>query len=422
MLGNGSGSRLRAVGALGTVVLLSGAGCSWQGLNSLPLPGAQGKGEGAYEVTIEMPNVTTITRNSPVRVNDVNVGSITAMRVEDYTAIVTISLNEEVRLPANAHAKIGQTSLLGSQHLELFPPPEGDPQGTLADGDVIPLARAGVYPTTEQTLSALSVVLTDGGLAQFETIATELNTDLDGREIDANEVLTQLDTTVSGLDDQRADIIAAMEGLDRLSRQINEQNDTLARALAQMPEALTLINDQKQQLTTALVSLGDFGNKANQVIDAGGGQDLVDNLRDLTPVLEGLANAGRDMTRVLSSLITFPFPQAGIDNFLRGDYANLYIHADATMPRLAETMLLGTEFGNRMAGVEGYVGLAPNPFAGADPYSLDVPRPEPAPDGTPAPDGVPAAAGAATAPAQEQTAGDPAPAEPSATPTEEAPR
>ena len=91
MLGNGSGSRLRAVGALGTVVLLSGAGCSWQGLNSLPLPGAQGKGEGAYEVTIEMPNVTTITRNSPVRVNDVNVGSITAMRVEDYTAIVTIS-------------------------------------------------------------------------------------------------------------------------------------------------------------------------------------------------------------------------------------------------------------------------------------------------------------------------------------------
>jgi phospholipid/cholesterol/gamma-HCH transport system substrate-binding protein len=148
----------------------------------------------------------------------------------------------------------------------------------------------------------------------------------------------------------------------------------------------------------------------------------VDNLRDVTPVLESLANAGRDLTRALSVLITFPFPQAGIDNFLRGDYANLYIHADATMPRLAETMLLGTEFGNRMAGVEGYIGLAPNPLAGADPYSLDVPRPEPAPDGAPAPDGVPAAAGAATAPAQEQTGEDPAPAEPSATPTEEAPR
>src|SRR5699024_11564089 len=91
--------------------------------------------------------------------------------------------------------------------------------------------------------------------------------------------------------DQRADIVAAMDGLDRLSRQVNEQNDTLAKALAQLPEAMNLINDQKQQLTTALASLGDFGNKANQIIDAGGGQDLVDNLEDLTPVLEALADS-----------------------------------------------------------------------------------------------------------------------------------
>src|SRR5690625_5373374 len=111
-----SRSRLVTAGVLGTVVALSGAGCTWEGLNSLPLPGAQGTGDGAYEITIEMPNVTTITRNSPVRVNDVNVGSIREMRVEDYTAIVTVALNEEVRLPANAHAKLGQTSLLGSQH------------------------------------------------------------------------------------------------------------------------------------------------------------------------------------------------------------------------------------------------------------------------------------------------------------------
>lgn len=387
-------SRLLAAGALGGVMLLAGTGCGWQGLNGMPLPGAEGHNDGAYEVTIEMPNVTTITRNSPVRVNDVNVGSITGIKALDYTAIVTVSLNEEVQLPANAHAKIGQTSLLGSQHLELFPPPDGTPQGSLQGGDVIPIARAGVYPTTEQTLSALSVVLTDGGLAQFETISSELNNALDGREFEARDVIRQLDTTVSGLDDQRADIIAAMEGLDRLSRQINDQNDTLARALAQLPEALTLINDQKQQLSTALVSLGDFGNKANQIIDAGGGQDLVDNLEDLTPVLEALANSGRDLTRVLQVLITFPFPQSGIDNFLRGDYANLYIDADMTNQRLQETLLLGTEFGDRMAGLEGYVGFAPNPAAGADPFSLDVEKPpaegdepgeKPAPDTDPEP-------------------------------------
>lgn len=376
-----------AIGALGLALALTGAGCGWQGLNSMQLPGAQGHGDGAYEVTIEMPDVTTITRNSPVRVNDVNVGSISGIEARDYTAIVTVSLNEEVRLPGNAHAKIGQTSLLGSQHLELFPPPDGEPEGSLQGGDTIPLERAGIYPTTEQTLSALSVVLTDGGLAQFETIADELNNALEGRELETKDVIRQLDTTVSGLDDQRADIIAAMEGLDRLSDQINEQNDTLSRALAQMPEALQLINDQKQQLTTTLVSLGDFGNKANQIIDAGGGQDLVDNLRDITPVLDGLANSGRDLTRALQVLITFPFPQSGIDNFVRGDYANLYIDVDFTNSRLQETMLLGTELGDRMAGLEGYVGLAPSSAAAADPFSLDVaPPPEEGAEDAPADD------------------------------------
>lgn len=395
-------SRLLVGGALGAAVLLAGTGCTWNGLNSLPLPGAQGHGDGAYQVTIEMPDVTTITRNSPVRVNDVNVGSISHMEVEDYTAIVTVTLNGDVRLPANAHAKIGQTSLLGSQHLELFPPPDGGAEGTLADGDVIPIERAGVYPTTEQTLSALSVVLTDGGLAQFSTISEELNTALDGRQVDAKEVIGQLETTVSGLDDQRADIIAAMEGLDRLARQIDEQNDTLAKALSQMPAALELINDQKQELTTALVSLGDFGHKANQIIDAGGGQNLVANLEDLVPVLEALANSGRDLTQVLSTLITFPFPQSGIDNFLRGDYANLYIHADMSMPRLSETLLLGTEFGNRMAGLEGYVGLAPGSSMEPDPFALDVAPAEPAEPPT----------GEAPAPTPDQ----------SPAPTEEAPR
>lgn len=428
--GRGLRSRVLGAGALGGVVLLTGAGCAWDGLNSLPLPGAQGKGDGAYEVTIEMPNVTTITRNSPVRVNDVNVGSISGMRVEDYTAIVTVTLNEEVRLPANAHAKIGQTSLLGSQHLELFPPPDGNAEGELGNGDVIPLSRAGVYPTTEQTLSALSVVLTDGGLAQFDTIAQELNTALDGRQLDAKEVITQLETTVSGLDEQRADIIAAMEGLDRLARQVDEQNDTLAKALAQMPEAVGLINDQKQELTTALVSLGDFGNKANQIIDAGGGENLAANLRDLAPVLEALANSGRDLTRVLSSLITFPFPQAGINNFLRGDYANLYIHADMTMPRLAETLLLGTEFGNRMAGLEGYVGLAPGSAVSPDPFSLEVEQGDPnvanpfaglgsALEGAPGD----APAGGAGGDDDDDNAGDSAAnSEATANPTEEAPR
>jgi phospholipid/cholesterol/gamma-HCH transport system substrate-binding protein len=46
--------------------------------------------------------------------------------------LVTVGLGKDVDPPANATAKVGQTSLLGSVHLELAAPTR--PQGKLHDG------------------------------------------------------------------------------------------------------------------------------------------------------------------------------------------------------------------------------------------------------------------------------------------------
>lgn len=397
-------------GAIATSAVIVLGGCSWHGLNSVPLPGAAGRGDGAFEVQVHMPDVTTLTRNSPVRIGDVEVGSITDIVARDYEAVLTLSLDKEVKLPANAWAKVGQTSLLGSQHLELTPPPEERPTGTLGDGDVIPIERAGTYPTTDQTLAALSVVLSGGGLQQIEDIAHELNQALDdGRVTDAKAVIGELNDTVTSLDNQRDSIVEAIEGLDRLSGTVAEQNDTLGKALTQMPEATTLLRDQRDQLTGALVGLGDLGNRAATVANLAG-PELVDNLNNLMPILTQLADTGRNLTRVMNILITFPFPQNGMDNFLKGDFANLYIDADLTVDRLDETFRLGTDMGNRMAGLEGVVGLAPAPMSSADPYAMEVPdgqqhySGEGPGEGAPAADGDPAGGAPAPAPAPNEGA------------------
>ncbi|MGH8883359.1 MAG: MCE family protein, partial [Stackebrandtia sp.] len=67
--------RIAAV-AIGVAVLMGATGCEWDGLNSVPMPGAAGTGEGSWKVRIQMPNVTTLTRNSPVKVADVTVGTV----------------------------------------------------------------------------------------------------------------------------------------------------------------------------------------------------------------------------------------------------------------------------------------------------------------------------------------------------------
>ena len=108
--------------AIGCCVMLTGTGCAFHGLNSLPLPGAVGRGPGADIYHVELPNVVTMESNSPVMIDDVVVGSVGPMTVKDWHADVEISVKPDVVIPANVVASVGQTSLLGSMHLELNPP------------------------------------------------------------------------------------------------------------------------------------------------------------------------------------------------------------------------------------------------------------------------------------------------------------
>jgi len=39
------------------------AGCQFNGLNSLAMPGTAGHGSGAYSVTVDMPDVATLPQN-----------------------------------------------------------------------------------------------------------------------------------------------------------------------------------------------------------------------------------------------------------------------------------------------------------------------------------------------------------------------
>ncbi|BCN47470.1 MCE family protein [Rhodococcus hoagii] len=385
MTANRKSTRVLATSAIALTIAVASTGCEWNGLNSVPLPGTEGQGDGAYTVQIQMPNVTTMSQNSPVRVNDVTVGAVTGIEVQDWHALVTVSLNKDVQLPANATAKIGQTSLLGSQHLELAPPVGIAPQGTLKDGDVIPLERAGAYPTTEQTLSSLSVVLNGGGLAQINDITRELNAALGGREDSVRDLLPQLDQLVGSLDDQRTQIISAMEGIDRLAGTVNQQTDTLNRALDSIPPALEVLVAQRQNLTNALVALGNFSDTATRVINESG-DDLKANLASLSPLLEQLAGTGNNLTEVLSMMLTFPFTMKHMDQVFQGDYANLNMMIDMTNARLTSNFIDQTGLGPTLAGVEGALGTLAgtagqtnDPLKVPDPKKPDLIQPQPKP-------------------------------------------
>jgi phospholipid/cholesterol/gamma-HCH transport system substrate-binding protein len=368
--------------AIGLVVALAVTGLSgcggWRGLNALPMPGTEGGGPGSFVVQAQLPDVTNIQENSRVRVGDVTVGSVSKIERQGWHALVTMRIKGDVDLPANSTAKIGQTSLLGTLHIELAPPTGVPPQGKLHEGSLIPLPSGAAYPSTEQTLASISLLLNGGGIGQIGDITEAFSTAWAGREDDLRSFIEQLGKFVTYLNDQKDDIIAATDSLNNLVGQFAEQKPVVDKALRTIPDALALLNEERDKFVDAVDLLGKFvavaADVSNKSKDA-----LVQELKDVGPVLESLANAGPDLTRSLSVLATYPWPNETLRNWVRGDYANLTAVIDLTLSRIDTSLFTGTRWEGDLTELEMQwgrtIGQLPTPATAGNPlvvpYHLD---------------------------------------------------
>jgi phospholipid/cholesterol/gamma-HCH transport system substrate-binding protein len=365
--------RRRAATALLVVIMAALPGCGWRGVNSLPLPGTKGGGPGSYVIQAQLPDVTNIQQNSRVRVNDVTVGNVTKIERQGWHALLTMRIAGDVFLPANSTVKIGQTSLLGSLHVELAPPTDTPPEGRLHDGSLIPLPQAHNYPTTEQTLATISMLLNGGGIGQIQDITKAFSTAFSGREQDLRSLIEQLDIFIGYLNDQTDDIIAATDSFNNLAGKFAANKPVVDRALKTIPDALEVLKDQRGNLADALDQLGKFGALATDAINQTK-QNVVNELHQVGPVLESLANAGPAMTRSLSILLTYPSPNETIENWVRGDYGNGTAVFDLTLSRIDEALFTGTRWEGDLTELEMQwgrtIGQFPTPYTAGNPLVI----------------------------------------------------
>ncbi|MBI3212996.1 MAG: MCE family protein [Mycobacterium sp.] len=332
------GQRCVALGS-GAVLL---AGCSFGGLNSLDMPGTKGHGPGSYLVTVELPDVATLPQNSPVMVDDVTVGSVSgieAMQRPDGTfyAAVKMSLDSDVNLPANSTARVAQTSLLGSQHIELSPPATEPAQGRLAEGANIPQSRTGRYPTTEEVLSSLGMVVNKGNLGALQDITDEAYAAVAGRTGSFADLIPKLAELTDSLSRQTDDIIAAAEGLNRFAGILASNKDKLGRALDSLPPALKVLNENRANIVDTFAALRRLGVVAADVLSRTK-DDFAADFKDLYPAIKALNDNSKSFIKDLELLPTFPFHYKYLRQAVRGDYLNVFVTFDLTLRRLGESI------------------------------------------------------------------------------------
>ena len=363
-------------GLLFVLAVLVLASCDWRGIANVPLPIGHGTGADRLTIYVQMPDTLALNTNSRVRVADVWVGTVRDIRLKNWVATLTLDVDPTVKLPANATAKIGQTSLLGTQHVELAAPKNPSPR-PLKSGDTIPLMNSSAYPTVERTLASVAVILTGGGIANLDVIQTEILNILDGHVDQVREFLSRLDTFVGELNHRRDDLTRAIDSTNQLLTIVANHNDTLDRVLTDIPPLIQHFADTRQLFADATESLGRFSDVANRVL-SDTRPNLHQSLQSLQRPLEQLERAAPFVIGALKLGLTAPFDIDDVEKVIRGDYVNVSGALDLTLSTFDNTLLSGTGLSGALRALEQAWGRDPNTMI---PDVRYTPNPNDAPGG-----------------------------------------
>jgi phospholipid/cholesterol/gamma-HCH transport system substrate-binding protein len=339
----------RALALVMAVLVLSSCG-SWKGIANVPLPGGPGTGSNKMTIYVQMPDTLALNVNSRVRVADVYVGRVRAIELKNWVATLTLDLQSDIKLPQNTLAKIGQTSLLGSQHVQLDSPPDPSQQ-LLRNGDTIPLKNSSSFPSTERVLASIATILRGGGISNLETIQTEIFNVLNGRGDQIREFLNRLDTFTDELNQQRQDITHAIDSTNRLLTIVGQRNDTLDRVLTEFPPLIKHFADTRDLFADAITALGRISVAADNAL-APSSANLHTNLQNLQRPLKQLGRASPYLVGALKLMLTAPFSIENVPKVVRGDYLNVSLMVDLTLSGIDNGILSGTGVSGMLRALE----------------------------------------------------------------------
>ncbi|MGJ6121715.1 virulence factor Mce family protein [Mycolicibacterium sp. Y3] len=340
----------RRTAALAVAALALSSCSQWRGVANVPLPGGPGTQDGYSTIYIQMPETLALNANSRVRVADVFVGRVRSIELKNWVPTLTVDLEPGVKLPSNVLAKIGQTSLLGSQHVELDSPP--DPSSTpLRNGDTVPLKNSSAYPTIERTLASISGILTGGGIPNIEVIQNEVNNILTGRADQIREFLNRLETFTQEMNKQRDDITRAIDSTNRLLAVVAKRNDTLDQVLTEFPPLIQHFAETRDLFADAVTALGRVSAAADDTL-SNTNANLHTNLVNLQRPLKQLSKASPYLVGALKLLLTVPFNIENVPKAIRGDYINTSATIDLTLSAVDNGLLSGTGVSGMLRALE----------------------------------------------------------------------
>jgi phospholipid/cholesterol/gamma-HCH transport system substrate-binding protein len=278
-----------ALAAVLVVVLAGGVYAVW--------PSRTGKKVVAY-----FPSAVGLYPGDSVNVVGVPVGTIDSIKPRASDVQVTMTVRDDVKVPADARAIVIAPNLVSARFVQLTPAYTGG--AVLADGAEIGLDRTGVpveWDEVKEQLTQLSAQLgppqggMQGPLSAFVNQAADT---FDGNGDSFRSALRELSQTAGRLGDSRTDLFGTVRNLQVLVNALSNSNEQIVQFSNHVASVSQVLADSStgldQTLGTLNQALGDVKGFLNQNNKA-----LIDQVSKLSEFTQVLTDHSDDIEQIL---------------------------------------------------------------------------------------------------------------------------
>lgn len=210
-------------------------------------------------ITAFFPSTQGIYEDDTVRVLGVQVGTISDITPEDGLSKVTMKVDENVHVPADANALLVAQSLVAERFIQLSPAYTGGEE--MADDGVIPVERTAVpveWDGVKQQLMKLSTALSPaqgedtGPLGQFVDSADAM---FEGNGSDIRDALAEVSHTMSIMSDGRENLFTTLKNLQLFVTALSQSEEQIVSFGGKLASVTQVLGDQTEGIDAALRDL-----------------------------------------------------------------------------------------------------------------------------------------------------------------------
>ena len=277
-------------------------------------------GASPVRISAQFTDAVGLYVGNDVSVLGLKVGTVTAIHPEGTHVVVDMTVDPDVKLPANVGAVTMSPSVVTDRRVELTPVYRGGP--TLRDGDLIPLDRTHtpveidrVFAAADRLTSQLNSA-TGGNPALSDALSVAADT-FAGNGDKVRQGVHGLAAAIGVGADQRDQLVNLIKDVDQLTQKAADNDTTIRQFSSNLTDATALLDDQGPHLRQTLDNLNELLDRTNQLIsdNRSKGEDTLDNLRVTAATL---ADRRRELAEAADVLPTAFHNLTNIVDFGRG--------------------------------------------------------------------------------------------------------